>query len=51
VLTPLTPQLDEARVRRSFHATKHWTNAPRRRPQDGCFVSAANVRVARHPGE
>jgi hypothetical protein len=38
VVTPLTALLDEARVRRSFHATKHWTNAPRRRPHDGCFV-------------
>jgi len=40
VVTPLTPLLDEARVRRSFHDRKDWTNAPRRRPQDGCFCGS-----------
>jgi hypothetical protein len=51
VVTPLTPLLDETRVGRSFHAPKHWTNASRRRPQDGCFVVCGEHAVAHHPGE
>jgi len=51
VVTTLTPLLDETRVGRSFHATKHWTNASRRRPQDGCFVDRGEHAIAHHPGE